>query len=220
MITKAYTDFFNELKESNTKAWFHANKKRYETDAKLPFLNLLSELIPELRNWDSRILQDEKKAIFRINRDIRFSKDKTPYHIILKAGFSPNGKKSMLPGYYLGITADTIHVGGGLFMVKPPELKMVRSHITKNTEDFLEIINSKNFIDKLKELKGETAKRIDKSFEALASKTEHIYKKQFYAMTELPLSAYYDSPKLITVIKAHFEAIRPLNEFLNAALIK
>ncbi len=217
MITKAYTDFFNELNHNNTREWFHDNKKRYEIDVKQPFLNLLSELIPELRECDSRILQDEKKAIFRINRDVRFSKDKTPYHTMLKAGFSPNGKKSMLPGYYLGISADRIHVGGGLFMIKPPELKLVRAHIADNVESFLEIINSKNFKNKLKELKGETAKRIDKSFETISDKTKHIYNKQFYAMTELPISEYYDSLKLVTVIKEHFEAIKPLNKFLNDA---
>ena len=97
------------------KEWFHANKKRYENDVKEPFLELLSELLPILHEWDNRILTDEKKAMFRINRDVRFSKDKTPYHTILKAGFSPNGKKSMLPGYYLGISQDSVHVWGRAF---------------------------------------------------------------------------------------------------------
>ncbi len=217
MIKEAYTTFFNELNLNNNKEWFHANKKRYETDVKQPFLELLSELIPELRHWDSRILQDEKKAMFRINRDVRFSKDKTPYNTLLKAGFSPNGKKSMLPGYYLGISAETIHVGGGLFTVKPPELKLVRTHIANNVDDFLDIVNDKNFKNKLQELKGEVAKRLDKSLLAAADKTSLIFNKQFYAMAEVPLSEYYDSVDLLKVIKEHFEAIRPLNDFLTEA---
>ena len=217
MITKAYSEFFEELQDNNHKTWFHANKKRYEADVKQPFLDLLTDLIPVLREWDSRILQDEKKAIFRINRDVRFSKDKTPYNTLLKAGFSPNGKKSMLPGYYLGISASIIHVGGGLFNVKPPELKGVRQHIANDVDSFLQIVNNAAFKTKFKELKGEASKRIDKSLEEASNKTAWIYNKQFYAMANLPLSDYYGSSKLQDDIIKYFEAIRPLNEFLNDA---
>ncbi len=216
MITKTYSEFFKELKENNNKEWFHANKKRYENDVKQPFLELLSELFPTLHEWDHRILTDEKKAMFRINRDVRFSKDKTPYHTILKAGFSPNGKKSMLPGYYLGISADSIHVGGGMFNIKSPELKAVRNHIANNVDDFLAITNAKEFTDCLGTLKGEVSKRLDKDHQVIANKTPLIYNKQFYAMADLSLENYYNSPKLKQVIEKHFNAIRPLNEFLNA----
>ena len=217
MITKAYTDFFTELNANNNKEWFHANKKRYENDVKAPFLKLLSELLATLHKWDDRILDDEKKALFRINRDVRFSKDKTPYHTILKAGFSPNGKKSMLPGYYLGISADTIHVGGGMFNVKPPELNAVRSLIADKSKDFLKIVHTKEFKGVLGGLKGEVSKRIDKKHMAIAEKTDLIYNKQFYAMSEMPLIKYYNSANLKTEILKHFEAIKPLNEFLNGA---
>ncbi|MDO5978050.1 DUF2461 domain-containing protein [Flavivirga spongiicola] len=217
MITKTYTEFFKELNENNNKEWFHANKKRYENDVKEPFLELLSELLPILHEWDNRILTDEKKALFRINRDVRFSKDKTPYHTILKAGFSPNGKKSMLPGYYLGISQDSVHVGGGLFNVKPPELKVVRNHIANSINDFLTITKAKEFSGRVGRLKGDVSKRIDKAHEAVANKTQLIYNKQFYAMSNLSLANYYNSPNLKEDIIKHFNAIRPLNEFLNAA---
>ncbi|NMH87743.1 DUF2461 domain-containing protein [Flavivirga algicola] len=215
MITQAYTEFFKELNENNNKEWFHANKKRYENDVKQPFLELLSELLPILHEWDSRIPTEEKKALFRINRDVRFSKDKTPYHTILKAGFSPNGKKSMLPGYYLGISADSIHVGGGLFSVKSPELKAVRNHIAHNIDDFLAITKAEEFNDVLGGMMGDVSKRIDKAHEAVANKTPLIYNKQFYAMANLSLTSYYNSPNLKKDIIKHFSAIRPLNEFLN-----
>ena len=219
MISKAYSTFFEELDQNNYKEWFHTNKKRYETDIKEPFINLLAELIPTLRKWDDRIIPDEKKAIFRINRDVRFSKDKTPYHILLKAGFSPNGKKSMLPGYYLGIRADTIHVGGGLFKIKAPEIKLVREYIANNLDAFLSIVNAKNFKKQLTELKGEKAKRIDKKYDEVIKRSNLIYNKQFYAMTQLPLSKYYDSKELPKIIIEHFKAIKPLNDFLNEVLI-
>lgn len=218
-ITTSYTSFFEDLEENNRKEWFHANKKRYENDVKGPFLKLLDSLLTILAEWDSRIPDDAKKALFRINRDIRFSKDKSPYNTIMKAGFSPNGKKSVFPGYYLGIDKDDIHVGGGLFMIKAPELKKVRELIKSDTESFVKIIEAKDFKNSFGVLSGEKAKRLDKGLLPVVEKTDLIYNKQFYAMTKLPLKKYYYSDTLDQVILGYFENIRPLNTFLNKALI-
>lgn len=217
MITKAYSTFFKELEKNNNKEWFHANKKRYEKEVKAPFLSLIDTLIPHLMEWDDRIIPDAKKAMFRINRDIRFSKDKSPYHLILKAGFSPNGKKSFLPGYYLGIDTENIHVGGGLFMLRPPELKKVRGHIAKNTDGLLHIVAQTDFKDNFGKIKGEKAKRLDKSLLEVAQHTDLIFNKQYYAMAEFPLEPFYGSKELTEEILAHFRDIRPLNEYLTTA---
>ncbi|PWL39818.1 hypothetical protein DKG77_03020 [Flagellimonas aquimarina] len=217
MITKTYTAFFKELARNNNKEWFHANKKQYEEQVKVPFLSLLDTLLHILTDWDDRILPDAKKAMFRINRDVRFSKDKTPYHTILKAGFSPNGKKSILPGYYLGIDATSIHVGGGLFTVRPPELALLRNHIAKNVSVFTKIIEASSFTQNFGRLKGEKSKRLDKSLLSSAEKTDLIYNKQFYAMAEFPLEPFYGSDSLSNEILSHFEAIKPLNTYLSEA---
>ena len=87
-MTENYISFFKGLEENNTREWFHGHKKEYENEVKKPFLNLLDRLIPELMALDSSISPNSKDALFRINRDIRFSKDKTPYHTILKASFA------------------------------------------------------------------------------------------------------------------------------------
>ncbi|WP_420320969.1 DUF2461 domain-containing protein [Flagellimonas sp.] len=217
MITKAYTSFFKELARNNNKEWFQANKKRYENEVKQPFLNLLEGLLGTLTDWDHRILPDPKKAMFRINRDVRFAKDKTPYHTILKAGFSPNGKKSVFPGYYLGIDAANIHVGGGLFMLRPPELSKVRNHIAENVSDLMKITEASDFVQNFGILKGEKTKRLDKSLLPAAEKTDLIYNKQFYAMAEFPLEPFYSSEQLTKEVLNHFEAIKPLNTYLNQA---
>ncbi len=217
MISKTYTSFFKELAKNNNKEWFHANKKRYENDVKEPFLGLLEALLSNLTDWDHRILADPKKAMFRINRDVRFSKDKTPYHNILKAGFSPNGKKSILPGYYLGIDATSIHVGGGLFMLRPPELSKLRNHIVASASELIKITTDSAFVQNFGQLSGEKAKRLDKSLLPTAEKTDLIYNKQFYAMAEFPLEPFYDSEKLEEEILNHFKAIKPLNTYLNQA---
>lgn len=219
MITSAYSTFFKELSQHNNKEWFHTNKKRYEHDIKKPFVGLLDRLIPKLMEWDDRILSDPKKAVFRINKDIRFSKDKSPYHLIMKAGFSPQGKKSIYPGYYLGIDAKKVHVGGGLFMLQPPNLKIVREKIAKDTDAFLKIISSKDFKTAFTALKGEKSKRLDKGLLDAAEKTALIYNKQFYAMAEFPLQDHYSSDDLPQFILGYFEKIRPLNSYLNTALV-
>lgn len=215
MISKTYTSFFKELKENNNKEWFHANKKRYEYDVKAPFLALLDDILPTLTEWDSRIFHDPKKALFRINRDIRFSKDKSPYHLILKAGFSPNGKKSSLPGYYLGIDADNIHVGGGLFMLPTADLKRVREYIAENTTSFLKIVQDEAFVESFGALSGEKSKRLEKDLLDVAQQTDLIYNKQFYAMAEFPLAPFYNTDALQTEIMDHFQNIQSLNTYLN-----
>lgn len=219
MITKAYSTFFKELAKNNRKEWFHANKKRYEKDVKEPFMQLLEILLPSLREWDSRILPDPKKAVFRINKDIRFSKDKSPYHTLMKAGFSPGGKKSIYPGYYLGIDAENVHVGGGLFMIQTPELKKVREHIAKDPDKLIKITTQKEFADNFGNLKGDKAKRIDKSFLPIAEKTDLIYNKQFFAFAEFPLVPFYNSDGLVKEIVNHFEQINPLNTYLNKVFL-
>ena len=217
MFTEKYSSFFKELFKNNNKEWFHAHKNCYENDVKAPFIDLVEKLLPTLAEWDDRILHDSKKALFRINRDIRFSKDKSPYNTLMKAGFSPGGKKSELPGYYLGIDANKIHVGGGLFMVRPSELKKVRAHIASNVTTFLNIVDDQSFKDAFGKLKGEKAKRLDKDLVQVAEKTDYIYNKQFYAFADFPLSNFYDSNRLVDTVVHHFGMIRPLNTFLNQA---
>ena len=217
MITKKYTSFFKQLAQHNNKDWFHENKKTYEQDVKKPFLNLLEILIPEIELLEPEISTNPKDALFRINRDVRFSKDKTPYNTLLKAGFSAGGRKSVLPGYYLGISAEKIHVGGGLFNVKTHELKKIRKLIAKETELFNTIVNNKDFVQKFGTLKGEKAKRLDASFQSVQAKMPYIANKQFYAMQEIPLEQYYCSDELPKMILMYFKEINPLNKFLKKA---
>ena len=218
MITKEYSSFFKELAKNNEKAWFHANKKRYETHVKMPFLGLLEQLLETLIQWDDRMVPDPKKAVFRINRDIRFSKDKSPYNTIMKAGFSPGGRKSEYPGYYLGIDADQVHVGGGLFMASPEVLKKVRLSIAENIEGLVGLVEDKNFKSTFGTLQGEKSKRLDKSLMVAAQKSDLIYHKQFYVFTQFPLSNLYGSAQLFDEVLNRFELARPLNHYLNDIL--
>jgi len=217
MITKNYVTFFKGLEKNNNKEWFHANKSTYENEIKKPFLELLESLIPAIKELEAEISLNPKDALFRVNRDIRFSKDKTPYNTMMKAGFAPGGKKSVLPGYYLGIDAEKIHVGGGLFNLKGPELKNVRTLIAESPDEFIKIVDSKSFLNSFGKLKGEQAKRLDKSFEAILKKTSYIANKQFYAMQDIPLTNYLNSDKLPQLILNSFNEISKLNNYLKKA---
>jgi len=218
MITDKYVAFFRGLKKNNHKEWFHENKKVYENDVKKPFLDLLELLIPEIKMLEPGISSNPKDALFRINRDIRFSKDKTPYNTIMKAGFSRGGKRSELPGFYLGIDQDHIHMGGGLFNLKGPELKKVRSYIAQSTDEFVQIVNSKSFKERFGELSGERAKRVDKAYQPLLDKTPYIANKQFYAMQQIPLTNHINSDQIPGVIMESFREVSMLNNYLNEAL--
>ncbi len=217
MITQEYIDFFEELSSNNHKEWFDKNRKRYEEHVRHPFIGLVESLIPPLMEIEPSLLPDAKKALFRINRDIRFSKDKTPYNTLMKAGLSPGGKKSELPGFYLGIGSGNVHMGGGLYQLDKNALKNVRTLIAGNTDEFLDIINASSFKKHFKELKGDQNKRIDAEFRPLIEQTSFILNKQFYAMATLPTSQFINESNQVEALMGYYRAVQPLHSFLNKA---
>lgn len=218
MITEKYISFFHELENNNNKEWFHAKKKTYEEYVKQPFLLIVEELITNIMEFDHDISLNPKDTLFRINKDIRFSKDKTPYNTIMKAGIAPGGKKSVLPGYYLGISANTIYVGGGLFKLNSESLIKIRTYIFNNPQNLEKIIKNTSFVQYFKSLKGEQAKRLPSEFKSLLDQTPYIANKQFYAMEELQLEDHINSNEIVTAITHRFKAISDLNQFLKQAL--
>ncbi|MDR8393895.1 DUF2461 domain-containing protein [Aliifodinibius sp. S!AR15-10] len=220
MITAEYKTFFTELEENNNREWFHLHKNDYEKYVKEPFFQLLQELIPEVEEFEPGIPTNPRDSLFRINRDLRFTKDKTPYNTLMKAGFAMGGKKSILPAYYLGISADTIHVGGGMLNIDTQSLKRIRRLIAEESEEFLAIIDLPSFRDKFKEIKGEKAKRLGKAFQSKVEKVPTIANKQFYVMADLPLVNYLNSNHLSNIIIDHFKEVIPLNNFLKKAFVK
>ena len=217
MITQEYILFFEKLASNNHKEWFDENRKRYEEHVRKPFIELVQSLIPALMEIEPSILPDAKKALFRINRDIRFSKDKTPYNTMMKAGLSPGGKKSELPGFYLGIGADNVHLGGGLYQLDKNALKNVRTLIAGHTDEFLDIINASSFKKHFGELKGDQNKRIDAEFHPVIEQTSHILNKQFYAMATLPTSQFINESNQVEALMGYYRAVQPLHSFLNKA---
>ena len=118
MLTTASFDYLKDLSKNNNREWFHANKKAYEKDLKKPFQNLVQQLIDTFQRHDPDIQIQPKEAIFRINRDIRFSKDKTPYKTHVSAIISPKGRKGKeYPGFYFHFEAGRLMMGGGAYFL-------------------------------------------------------------------------------------------------------
>jgi len=219
MISTAYTTFFKELAKNNNKEWFHANKKTYDKAVRGAFVAIVEALIPQLQLLEPDISPLAKDALFRINRDIRFSKDKTPYNTIMKASFAPGGKRSTAPGFYLGISAEHLHVGGGIFKLDSPSLKRVRQAIAEQTDEFLSIVAAETFIAHFGEVKGERAKRLDKQLQATLERTPLVANKQFFAMQQIPLNGYYNTTAILDVIMENLRAVHPMNQFIKQAMV-
>jgi uncharacterized protein (TIGR02453 family) len=152
MIKKETLVFFKELEQNNNKPWFEKNKPRYLA-AQEDFLNFIEKLLPEIRKIDTIYEKDLKKYAHRVYRDVRFSKDKSPYknHISGVIDRAPDNKKCPL---YIHIQPGSSFIGGGVYQPSPDLLKKVRQEIDYNGSEFNKIINKKSFISLFGPLDG------------------------------------------------------------------
>ena len=214
-VPKDFLPFLKDLKKNNNREWFHANKKRYESSLKEPFKELVGDVIKLIQKSEPDIQIEPKDGIFRINRDIRFSKDKSPYKTNVGAIISAKGKKQKdYPGYYLHIEGGNLMIGGGMYFVQTPDLKKMREHIAAEMTRFNKIIKAKKFTSVYGGIQGEANKRIPKEFQEAHEKQPLIANKQFYFMSE------HDPKKVLAKDPAKFIvktmlAGKDLNQFMK-----
>ncbi len=217
-FNKDFIQFFKELEKNNQREWFHANKKRYVENVKDPFSEFVALMIDKMQAIDSRIVLLPKDAIFRINRDIRFSKDKSPYKTQVSAVLSPGGRKSMLAAaLYLQFSHKSAEVYSGLYKLETKQVQKVRMHIAANLKTFEKLIRQKKFVEKFGEIHGEKNKRIPKEFREIAEKQPLIANKAFYFMASFKPTIVFEKnfPK---VLIDHYKAALPLIRFFEEAL--
>ena len=221
MLQTSTLQFLKQLAKNNNKEWFDANRKKYES-AKADHIQSVQKIIDEFSKIDATLASiTAKDCLFRINRDIRFSKDKSPYKTNFGAYINANGKKSMKAGYYLHIQPGESFVGGGLYQPDAEALKKVRQEIDYNFEEFKGILNNKKF--KAVYTKGLSRdgdlslSRPPKGYDENNPAIEYIKLKSFIAMTPLTDEQLADKKFVTTVVKA-FEALNPIIVFLNNAL--
>ncbi len=214
-FTNDYVKFFKDLKSNNNKEWFHSQKKRYAESVKIPFANFVSDLIEAVQKHEPEIQVLPKDCISRINRDIRFAKDKTPYNLNLNAFVSKGGKKDKsVPGLFVRLAHDMVGIMGGCYGPDKEKLGKIRQAIIDNPKEFNQLISRKAFKEKFGEIEGEKMKRIPKDLREAAEKQALILNKNFYYMASEKASLI-SSDKLMKTLMDHYKIMKPLNDFLT-----
>ena len=218
MLSPATLQFLRELANNNNRDWFNQNKKRYEADVKKPSEQFTLALIEEIQSFDPEIQVTPKEVLFRIYRDTRFSKDKTPYKTHIGGLISRYGRKGKeYPGYYFHVEGGALMLGGGGYFLEKSTLQRVREAISGDLTGFDKVINDKGFVETFGVVKGEEHKRIPKEFKEAHAKQPLIAKKQFYYMQEFPPEKAI-GPEGVKFAAEAFQKGKVLNDYLIACL--
>jgi uncharacterized protein (TIGR02453 family) len=181
-FTEAFYEFFIGLSANNQKSWFDENRARYERDVKSLFLEFVTSVLAKMSAIEPRFEGLEAKhCIFRINKDVRFSKDKSPYKLHCAAAIQIGGRKEMgAGGLYIQLGPEECGIYSGVYMPEKEELQRIRALIAADLEGFSRVITEKPFVQYFLEVRGEKNKRIDKMLGMAAAKQPLIFNKQFY----------------------------------------
>ncbi|MFN3875208.1 MAG: DUF2461 domain-containing protein, partial [Flavobacteriales bacterium] len=180
-FTPDFNRFFKDLAKNNRKEWFDANRDRYERSVKQPFEAFVAEAIGRIAAHDKSMAIAPKDAIFRINRDIRFSKDKAPYKLEASAIISPAGRKDHgIPGLYFALGPESVKFYGGCYMPDKERLQAIREAIAKDGKGFRRVIEAKPFKERFGMVQGEANKVLPPEFRPHAAHEPLIANKQFY----------------------------------------
>jgi len=214
---KAVLEFLTELRQNNNREWFTANRSRYET-CRDKFLFITEVLINEIRKFDPEVpAMDPKDCLFRINRDVRFSADKSPYKTNFGSYISRGGKKSVRAGYYFHVDPQGSFAGGGIYMPAPDVLKALRTAIYEHPEDYLAIVNDPGFRRYFSEFSSEMLKTAPKGFPADFEYIELLRRKSYSFGTEIDREALLRGDFVEKLVDA-FRELYKMNHFLNEAL--
>lgn len=222
MIQSTSLSFLKNLNKNNNKEWFDAHKKEYEL-AKSDFLSLSSKLIAGLSDLDEGIKKaglDPKKCITRINRDVRFSADKTPYKPNFFLILNEGGKKSPQACYFLHLEpSGKSFAGGGVYMPDATELLKIREEIQYRLPEWKKILQKKEFQLQFPEgiQAPESLKNVPRGFPGDSPAAEYLKMKGFFTLRYLS-DAEVQSKNLLKTLLKLFQTAKPLVDFLNEAI--
>jgi uncharacterized protein (TIGR02453 family) len=218
-INKSTLDFLSDLRLHNDRDWFHENHNRYE-QARTNFETFVQAVIDSLAGFDP-ILKglEAKSCIFRINRDIRFSHDKSVYKTNFGAFIVRGGKKNSdkFPGYYFHVDPEGSFVAGGAYIPPAPWLNAIREKIDDNGDELARIIRHKDFVKYFGQLEGEKVKMAPKGYAKDHPHIELLKHKSYLAEMDIPRRVLISDGCFELVISA-FRAMKPLNDFLTVGI--
>jgi uncharacterized protein (TIGR02453 family) len=217
MIKPKTLSFLTELAENNNREWFAENKYLYE-DAKADLFPFIAKLIKELAAIDPQFSADTepKKALMRIYRDVRFSKNKDPYKKNYGIAFDVKGYGPNTAAYYLHLQPGNSFFGVGFWQPESSVLKMIREEIDYNTSEFLAIINAKEFKDTYRLSQEDKLKKAPKGYEITHPEIELLKLKSFIAIYSIPDAEFF-KPTIVDKLITAFRTIQPFVLFLRKA---
>jgi uncharacterized protein (TIGR02453 family) len=220
MLSKDTLQFLDDLKANNNRDWFLENKKRYE-GVKKEYQQLVADLLDVMKPMDPSLeMLEVKNCTFRINRDIRFSKDKTPYKSHLGVWLSSGAKGLNRSGYYIHLEKGASFIAGGLYCPEAEDLKKMRKEIAYFHDDLEAILEEKNFKKEFKDF--------DRNEKNTLKNPPRGYEKEHPAIDFLKLKSFESSQKIdfsevtkkdfVTTMSKKLITLKPLNDFINRAL--
>jgi len=217
MLQKSSIQFLSQLADNNNKPWFDAHKEEY-LKVKEDFEALVTSVLAGLTEMDQVFIDRKAKdCIMRIYRDVRFSKDKSPYKTNLGAGFGMGGGKNTGAGYYLHIQPGKSFAGGGMWQPEAPALKAIRQEIDYSFEDFSKIVDDKKFRKLFKQIDGDKLVKVPKGYAEDNPAIEYLKLKSFTVGTAISDKDITGKNAVSTIMEA-FSTMKPFVDFLNKAV--
>lgn len=215
---KQIMDFLSSLKQNNSREWFNDNKKYFEQNRD-EFLEFVSYLIGKIETFDKDIIRVEpKKSMYRIYRDVRFSKDKTPYKTHFGAYICKAGRTSGNPGYYLHIEPDQNSIiGGGLYHPMPDVLLKIRQEIDYNGDKLVNILNKDSLKKRVSIYQDDKLKRKPKGYEEDNPYIEWLKMKSFLLLENISDKAVLNKSYSDNIVSG-FREMYPFIKFLNEGM--
>jgi len=210
--------FLRELEKNNDRDWFHANKGWYD-EAKIEMENLVNTIIPGIARFDSSVRYiAAKDCIFRIFRDVRFSKDKAPYKTNFGAWITSSGRKSCGPGYYIHIQPGESFLAAGVYMPDPEKLKKIRDEIYYNIAEFKSILERKELTKYVKGVDEMDRLKIPPKGYAADFPEIDILKNKHFTLSHPVSDKQFSEQSFLQFALKVYEAMHPFNLFLGRAI--
>lgn len=212
--------FFDELKKNNNRDWFNANKPRYHASVVQPMGEYITGVAPYLQGISPFYKADPRPhggSMFRIYRDTRFAKDKTPYKTHAACHFRHQaGRDAHAPGFYMHIETDRVSFGGGVWLPPSRQLGLIREFIADNPSAWEKLTRSAA-VRKLGGVKGDSLKRPPRGYDPDARHLEDLKRKSFFLMADAGVELAL-GPELVTESARVFRTVGKLNHFITDAL--
>jgi uncharacterized protein (TIGR02453 family) len=212
--------FLKRLKKNNNRPWFHRHKQEYDEHVRFPMQCLIASLAHEMADIAPEFEFNPKRAIFRIHRDTRFSRNKTPYKTNIAAAFNLRGAKGQIemPGLYVGIEPGSIFIGGGLYMPTGDQLKAIRKAMVSDPDGYLAVVEERRFKREFGGVQGERLQKAPLGYPRDHPMIQHLRHRQFYVGKEYDDETICFKPRFLGTVVRVFADTMPLVRWLRKAV--